>query len=521
MKIAFVMVGTNIDFFGARRVAAVTRKIEKSTDIFFITIDNQRSIFSFLNPKEGNTFSSFDADIISEKLACYDIVCFSSMTNTIGCVFLIVKKLRERSNKIFTLLGGVHATLSPNDSIDKFDAICIGDGEKPMQRFLESYKDGKDYYNIKGLWFNKGGAILKNPQETLNSNDELNEFQIGYDGFDSFIYDVKKKNFSQFTKYDYLEFNGLGYFTAWVLGCPYICSYCSNSGFASIDKNYRKIRYSKPEVIIREIEEAIVRHPYISTINIFGDNSIMLPFDVLEEFCDLYKSRINLPFSMTGIHPNTINKEKVELLASCGMIETSMGIQSGNERSLKLYDRNTSFETISRAVGILADAQKKYNMIPPYYDVIIDNPMETKDDIVTSLQFYNNLKRPFFFSVFSLCSIPGTKLSSYFEENNIKSYNSTTYRIARPTLNNALVYLISCFKVPDWIFEKLLSRIKGYDEKQQEYPLLLWISRTLKMFLHGFAHLKKLNFSAIAGRWLYWYWKLFGRKKQRFTENTL
>jgi radical SAM superfamily enzyme YgiQ (UPF0313 family) len=513
MKIAFVMIGDELNCIGGRRVAAVAKKTVE-VDVYFITTNNTRSFSFHLNPYKADTFSSFDANIVSETLACYDIVCFSSMTNSIGYVFEIVQSLKERNKKVFTLLGGVQATLHPDKTIDKFDAICIGEGEKPMRQFLEAYKNERDYYETKGLWFNKDGKIISNLPDTLNSSEELNEYQFGYDGFDCQIYDVRYKQFRQFTKYDYLEFNGLAYNAVWSLGCPFFCSYCSNSGFAKIDKEYLKLRFPKPEIIVREIEEALKRHPYISTVTFNDDNMIALPFDVLEEFSRLYKSKINLPFCVIGIHPNTISKEKVELLASHGMIRTRMGIQSGNEKMLKMYDRNTSFEKIDRGTVILADAQRKFSMIPPAYDIICDNPVETEDDIISSLRFYNGLKRPFTFNVYSLRALPGTKLTSYFEENKI-ALPDGSYNKLRPTLNNVIVYLITCIKIPDRMFEKLMNKVKGYGERQKEYPILLKILLIFSLSKRAINHLKVLDFSAITGRkWLYQFWKIFIRKRE-------
>lgn len=504
IKIAFVIVGGEINCIGGRRVAAVTKKMADLTDIYYIIPTSKTGLLTTL-----------DIDIISEKFALYDIVCFSSMTYTVDNVFAIAKRVKERNNKVFTLLGGVHATLFPDDAIEKVDAICIGEGEKPMQRFLEMYKDEKEYYNTEGLWFNKGGGILKNPTEALNTNDELNIYQIGQDSLNSWIYDVGIKQFVRITKFHYLEFNRLEYPTIWTLGCPYTCSYCSNSGFAQIDKNYRKLRYPKPEIVVREIEDAISRHPYISTISFYDDNMIALPFNVLESFCSLYKSKINLPFTMYGIHPNTINKEKVELLSSSGMIRTKMGIQSGNQNTLELYKRNTSLEKIRSGVTILADAQKKYKMMSPRYDIICDNPVETREDIISSLRFYNTLRRPFLFNIFSLRVFPGTKLTYYFKENNIKCAESFYFKI-RPTFSNVILYLIACVKIPNWILEKLLPKVKGYEEEQKEYPVLLKILSRLFYYKYFINHFNRLfcPFRVITGKWLFIYWKFFIKKNK-------
>jgi radical SAM superfamily enzyme YgiQ (UPF0313 family) len=401
------------------------------------------------------------------------------------------------------------------------DAICVGEGEKPFNDFLTAFRGG-GYLQTQGMWFNTEDGIIKNANQGLNSNTDLDEFQIGYMDFDCKIYDRKKK-FRQLTKYDYLKFNGLAYNTVWSLGCPFSCSYCSNSGFAALDKGYLKLRYPRPEIIIKELEAAVSKYPYINRIIFHDDNLIALPYSVLEKFAGLYKEKINLPFAVFGIHPNTLNKEKIELLCSVGMIWVRMGIQSGSEKTLKLYERNTSLDKMRQAIEILGTAAKKYKMIPPAYDIILDNPLETREDIVENLRFYNKLTRPLTFNVFSLRAFPGTKLGTYFNANHIDCYNNdNSYLSVRPTPANILIYIIAIIRIPDKILEHYIPYINGFNEKQKEYPLLLNLFHFLFLCKRGIDHLNKMNFSNISGSWLYYYWKLtklFGREKANAAKN--
>ena len=275
---------------------------------------------------------------------------------------------------------------------------------------------------------------------------------------------------------DYIEFNGLAYNAVWSLGCPFSCTYCSNSGFEQINKHYLKLRYSKPESIIKEIEYVKSKYTWINRINFHDDNLIALPIDVLKYFCELYKKRINMPFSVYGIHPNTISKDKIKLLASNGMIRVRMGIQSGNERILDFYNRNTTQAKINSAVEILADATKKYKMIPPTYDIITDNPLEKKEDMIINLRFLNKMKRPFTFNIFSLRPLVGTRIYDYFVKNDIKC-SSLSYAIIDPTLNNILIHLIPVVKIPNLFFEHFLKKVEdyGYQKKDILYYCILHV----------------------------------------------
>jgi radical SAM superfamily enzyme YgiQ (UPF0313 family) len=518
MRIAFVFLGKDINGVGFRRVAAVSRKIEPSTEIFFVPVDNGSSFGNYIFPSRQAPLSMSHAAIIGTYLSKYDLVCFSSMSDTIEYVANISKEIKKNNSKVFILIGGVHATLSPDEAINIADAICVGEGEKAFRDFLTAFfGGGGGYLKTKGLRFKNQDKIIKNLPQELNTNTDLDEFQIGYMDFDCKIYD-KKKNFRQLTKHDYLRFNGLTYNPVWTLGCPFLCSYCSNSGFAELDKGYLKLRYPSPEIIIKELEEAVLKYTYINRISFQDDNLIALPYSVFEKFACLYKEKINIPFIVAGIHPNTLNKEKVELLCSIGMIRVRMGIQSGSEKILKLYERNTPLDKILQASEILGNAAKKYKMIPPTYDIILDNPIETRDDIIATLRFYNKLTRPLTLNVYSLRAFPGTKLGAYFNENHIDCYNNdNSYFSVKPALSNILIYIIAITKIPNKILEHYIPYIKGFNEKQKEYPILLNLTHFLYLCVRGFGHLKKMDFSFFTGSWLYYYWKLtklFGWKRR-------
>jgi radical SAM superfamily enzyme YgiQ (UPF0313 family) len=520
LKIAFVLVGTNINGFGFRRVAAIARMIEPGTDIFFVAVDNLRSFTSYIFPSKKLPFSEVDIKIVGKHFACYDLVCISSMSNTSEYVVKIAMSIKRNNPNTFILYGGVHPTLYPEDAIQEVDAICVGEGEKPFAEFLTAIKNKQDYTHIKGLWFNSTHGIIRNPLPPLNSNEELNSYQMGYEGFDSYLYDLKNKKFRKLTEFDYIKFNGLIYYTIWTLGCPFSCTYCSNKRFENLNKNYLKLRYCDPEHMVNMLEKMIKLYPYTKRICLHDDNLITLPLEVIRSFSELYKKRIGIPFIVGGIHPNTCSKEKIDILASAGLIKVRMGIQSGSENMLRLYERNTPIDKIEASAEILADSARKTKMVPPAYDIILDNPTETKEDIIATLQLFNNLKRPFTLNLFSLRALPGTKLTEYFEKNKIECYRGGGFSLIRPTTGNILLYLLTIIKIPSAIFDRCLSFVKGYNEPQREHPLLLHIARVLYQYKRRIIQLSKRDFSAMNSRGMYYFWKI-GRLFKKNQENRM
>lgn len=424
--------------------------------------------------------------------------------------------LKKKNPQVFLLWGGVHPIIYPNEAIKYVDAICTGEGEIPFQKFYQAYSQGKNYLSTPGMWFNTKKGIKKNKNLSLNSPEMLSLMPHLYIDLDCKIYDLNQSKFRNFTKFDYARYQGLTYRTVWSLGCPYSCIYCANDSFISLDKNYQKIRYAPVEYIIEEIENALKIHPYIKAVAFYDDNFIAIPLTDLNKFAHLYKQKIKLPFVVFGLHPNIITREKINILAQAGMNRGRMGIQSGSERILHFYNRPTSLSTIKKSAKILSKAAIKYKMIPPAYDIISDNPLETRSDIVNNLKFLYSLARPYTLTIFSLRVFPRTKLWKFFidkPEIDIREIKSS-YLDTRKSMANILLYILGIFKPPKWLFNLLLRFVRDYQEKQRFYPGFHLVAKVIYLCSRGVRHLMVFDFTTIVGWWTYYIWK-FGLVKKR------
>lgn len=508
--VRFVSVESGISALGFRKIAAIARQMNPGTRIYFITVNNLYSLRSHLFPSLESDFQDTDIEIIAKELSDADLVCFSSMTASAEYVEKIAKSIKKISPNAFIIWGGVHCIVYPEDAIKNVDAIFTGEGEVPFTEFYSKFKEGKDYINTPGVWFNRGGIVQKNRNPPLNTPEMLNQYPYPFIELSCEIYDQKKKCFRKFKRTDYTQFNGLTYRTVWSLGCPYKCIYCANDSFISLDQDYCRIRYPSVDYIISEIENAIRLHPYIKTVAFYDDNFIAIPAQAIREFAEEYKKRIDLPFVVFGIHPNTISEEKIELLAKAGLNRTRMGIQSGSRRTLDFYHRFTHLERIAKSASILAKASKRYRMIPPAYDIISDNPVETRDELVETIEFLYGLDRPYTLTIFSLRVFPKTRLWDYFREHpeiDIR-YNTSSYLETKKTMANIMLYMLAIAKPPRWLFDSMLKGVRGPLEKQREHPVLYFLVKSVYLASRAFDHLIRMDFTVIVGWWTYYLWKL-------------
>lgn len=526
MKISFVSVEDGITALGFRKIAAFARSIHPNTEVCYVPLTNAYNPLRFLmKPGEHDrVYTDADMDIMAAQLAKSDLVCLSSMTAYSDLTKEIIKLVKKHDPKTYIIWGGIHPIVHPEDAIKYPDAICTGEGETAFGLFLKAFKNGEDFTSTKNFWFNHNDKVIRNDFLPLHTGEEMGKFPFLLYYENELIFKHGKGFVPQNTS-DYLSSYGLGntYMTIWSIGCPYKCSYCANTKFIENDKDYRKIRHPSVDYIIAECKDVLKKHPHFSSVSFQDDSFMAIPLATLKEFAAKWKEQIGIPFFVVGVIPSFVKKEKVDVLVQGGMKRVRMGIQSGSDRILDFYDRPNKPGLIPHATSILAEF-KSY-MIPPDYDLIIDNPVETREDIIDTLNMLYNMKRPFNLNVFALRAIPNTELANELMRRGVEVKDiKTSYLIATPTLANCMVYILTVFRPPKEIFNFLLKYSKPFTEKQPLFPLLFLFSRFLWLLKRAYYHVKFLDFSVFPGKvgWILYHTgilKLFGRKEPLMEKN--
>ena len=88
-------------------------------------------------------FDYYDVDDVApmELLAGYDLVALSTFTAMAYECYALGD--RYRAAGVPVVLGGLHATLVPEDAKPHFDAVCVGEGEELWPRIVDDARKGK------------------------------------------------------------------------------------------------------------------------------------------------------------------------------------------------------------------------------------------------------------------------------------------------------------------------------------------------------------------------------------------
>jgi anaerobic magnesium-protoporphyrin IX monomethyl ester cyclase len=511
MKINMVSFEDGIIALGFRKMAAYMERMNPDTHTYYVGSPRYRSMWKSFRRTLGNmpTFTPEDYDTIASDIADADIVAVSSMTGYADMTKDVLSRVRQKNPNAYVMWGGIHPIVYPEDAIlADIDALCIGEGEFPFEEFFENFKSGKDFTNTRNFWFkSRNGEVKRNSLRPLMTNAELDSLPFGKYGGEEWLYRTGE-GFSRITTDDYLHNNGLGYNAIWTIGCPLHCTFCANTVFIQNDAQYKKIRHSSPAYMVAEVEHVRKVHPHVTTV-LFNDDSFMgMPNREILEFATLWREKLQgVQFVVYGVIPTLVHREKFEMLTWAGMQRVRMGIQSGSERMLNFYKRPIPIPKVEHAAEVIAEF-KKYQLAPSF-DFIVDNPVETRQDVIDTLELVYRLARPFTLNVLSLRIIPNTvleqqMLAAGFDVDLIDA----NYLRLRPTWSNMMMFLMLWWRPPRRIFDWMLSKARAYNEPQKNYPLLLSLARIPWLFLQGYRHLRWGEFSVITGKFGYYLWKL-------------
>jgi radical SAM superfamily enzyme YgiQ (UPF0313 family) len=243
------------------------------------------------------------------------VVGYSAMTGEHIALLDINRNLKQEFD-FLAVFGGPHAIFG-QDLIeeDGVDAVCTGEGDLSFPEFCRRLEVGGDYWNAPTFHVKHDGTVYRNPLANLVPDLEQLPFPDR-----TLLYDADPNMAKASTKY----------FMA-ARGCPYKCSYCFNVKYnESYSGKGKVVRSRTPLQVVEEIEWVRTRYP-LEHVSFLDDIFLLKPREWIDEFCSLYKKRVDLPFSGT-VRANALKDEVVGKLRKAGMAFVWMGVESGNEK---------------------------------------------------------------------------------------------------------------------------------------------------------------------------------------------
>lgn len=235
-----------------------------------------------------------------------DIVAITSITPSIPRAYQLADRLKARG--ITTVLGGAHASALPNEALEKFDVVVVGEGEGPWKDFLADYEKG----NHKRLYYCQPNPSL----EHLGTPDRR------------FIH--QNYHFQSVTT---------------SRGCPFRCSFCYQTIYD--DRKYRIIPH---ETVLEDLDTLRGER----AITITDANFIGYSKRNIEDRKILLEKWIRRKYKFIWGCQSTVNladdPELMTLMYKAGCRVVFVGFEASNEDSLKELNKKQNLNKNYRQI---------------------------------------------------------------------------------------------------------------------------------------------------------------------------
>ncbi len=292
------------------------------------------------------------------------------LTSEVPDAYRIIKFIRSES-KVPIVVGGGHTTLFPDQmaASEDINYAVAGEGEAHIVKIAERIAGGEP----------PSQKIF--PQQIL----DMDALPLpGYDADPNIEYFIGNYLTDKLSEVVPQPMRWLPYQSS--RGCPSLCTFCIN--VVTGNTRYRK---KSAEKVISEIAE-IVRKHRLTHLKIIDDNffvdihrarriaegllekGVKITWDA-ECRCDYFNDRM-------------LNDETLSLLKRSGLVQFTLGIESGSLHTLGLMKKGITPEQAEFAVS-----QCDRHGIIARSSLIIEIPGETMADIKKTIAFVNRLRR--------------------------------------------------------------------------------------------------------------------------------
>lgn len=348
-----------------------------------------------------------------ETLPSSDLVAFSVMTTMMTDAIRLTQVIKKYQPDTKIIFGGPHPSVMPEETIsnEHVDAVIIGEGEQTIVEIINN----DTFQDVPGVWYKKDGKIIKNkPRQPIEDLDDL-----PFPGLDYFDMD---RYFEHWFQLECVERGRKGLNMMTTRGCPYNCSFCQPTLKKIFGNSFRK---RSPRNIVNEIK--YWQKKYGINAVMFSDDTFIIDRKWVMDICDLLiNEKVDILWCCNA-RANLVDEELFMKMYDAGLRKVCLGIESGTQRILDIYNKQITPMHVRHAVKILKDLDLN---VLGYF--MLGAPTETEEEINETIQFAKELDIDE--ATFSITTpLPGTDLYDKTKNHitddisNLDYYSKTIY----------------------------------------------------------------------------------------------
>jgi len=258
-------------------------------------------------------------------------------------IYKEVSEAKAEVDAVF-IAGGPHPSARPEESLEYFDYVVIGEGEETLPELIDAISEGEDPKNVKGIAFKRDGKTVFTGQRPPVDLDK------------------------------YPPFRGILAPLEISRGCPWGCAYCQTPRLFGRQMRHRSIatiaKYARFHKDIRFTSPNSLA---------YGSDGLKPRLDKVEALLKALASQkkpIYFGTFPSEVRPEFVSDQALELLMKyCSNRTLNIGGQSGSSEVLKAIGRGHGLEEIEEACDLCLD-----HGIMPHVDLIFGLPQESAED---------------------------------------------------------------------------------------------------------------------------------------------
>ncbi|MEE9215032.1 MAG: radical SAM protein [Thermodesulfobacteriota bacterium] len=297
------------------------------------------------------------------------------LTSEVPDAYVIMKYIKEISD-VPVVVGGWHCTLFPEQmaNCEYVDYVITGEGEEYIIEIAELIEKQEKRNNK--VFCKQILDIEALPVPDYDTDENIERY------INNFLTDKLSEYVNQPMRWLPYESSR---------GCPSHCTFCIN--VVADNTRYRK---KSADTVISEIEHIVKKHK-LTHLKIIDDN-FFVDIKRIRAICEgIIKRGLNITWDgecrCDYFNDRMLNDETLRLAKRSGLIQLTLGIESGSPHTLKLMKKGITPEQAEKAVR-KCDEHK----IIARSSFILEIPEETISDIKQTIAFINKHRKYHYFT---------------------------------------------------------------------------------------------------------------------------
>ncbi len=262
----------------------------------------------------------YQIEVIDENIELFeyreaDIVGITAYTASVNRAYQIARIYRDHG--ITTVMGGIHASMMPEEALNYCDSVVIGEAESIWPKVLDDFETGKLQKQYHGKWEDLDNLPIPRRDILQNPYYQWGSLQTSR-------------------------------------GCPHNCSFCSVSAF-----NGRRFRRRPIDQVLAELEQIPQKNIMLTDDNIIGHGEKDLEW-AKTFFTKIHEKGIKKYFFTQASILFGEDPELLRLASRAGLRIVLLGIESINPKTLQAYGKKINLKELkhNRHIELITKIRK-------------------------------------------------------------------------------------------------------------------------------------------------------------------